>query len=97
MGFILTAICVLCVGEREPRALTRERPRIVAGLAIVARNPAFFLRMVGCVLFFVTDVAIQGTLHRLVLADAMHDESLFSRKRHAEVLEQLRVSSRNVS
>jgi Na+/melibiose symporter-like transporter len=33
--------------------------------------------MVGCVLFFVSGVAIQGTLHRLVLADVMHAENSF--------------------
>jgi GPH family glycoside/pentoside/hexuronide:cation symporter len=42
----------------------------------VARNPAF-RRMVGCVVFFVSGVAIQGTLHRLVLGDVMGEESLF--------------------
>jgi Na+/melibiose symporter-like transporter len=34
--------------------------------------------MVGCVLFFVSGIAIQGTLHRLVLADVMGNESRFT-------------------
>jgi Na+/melibiose symporter-like transporter len=48
----------------------------VAGLRLVARNPAF-RRMIGCVVFFVSGIAIQGTLHRLVLADVMTDEARF--------------------
>lgn len=43
---------------------------------LVARNPGFG-RMIGCVLLFVSGIAIQGTLHRLVLADVMGDESSF--------------------
>jgi Na+/melibiose symporter-like transporter len=73
---VLLAVCVLGVGERAPEGFAHERRGIVAGLRIVARNPAF-LRMVGCVLFFVSGVAIQGTLHRLVLADVMLDEGRF--------------------
>ena len=73
---VLIAICVLCVDEREPESYPHKRRSIVSGLRIVARNPAF-LRMVGCVLFFVSGVAIQGTLHRLVLADVMFDEGRF--------------------
>ena len=33
--------------------------------------------MIGCVLFFVSGIAIQGTLHRLVLQDVMLDEARF--------------------
>jgi Na+/melibiose symporter-like transporter len=73
---VLTAICVLTVPEAPPEGFAHERRSTLAGLRIVARNPAF-LRMIGCVLFFVSGVAIQGTLHRLVLADVMGDESLF--------------------
>ena len=73
---ILMALCVATVPEAP--APTRERPPYGtwAGLVIVARNPAF-LRMVFCVLLFVSGIAIQGTLHRLVLADVMGDESRF--------------------
>lgn len=46
------------------------------GLRLVARNPAFG-RMIGCVVLFVSGIAIQGTLHRLVLADVMGEESSF--------------------
>ncbi len=73
---VLLTICLLGVREREPEGFAHEPRSTVAGLRLVGRNPAF-LRMVGCVLFFVSGVAIQGTLHRLVLADVMHDEGRF--------------------
>jgi GPH family glycoside/pentoside/hexuronide:cation symporter len=73
---VLLAICLASVSEREPESFPHERRSTLAGLAIVRRNPAF-LRMVACVLFFVSGVAIQGTLHRLVLADVMGDEARF--------------------
>jgi Na+/melibiose symporter-like transporter len=73
---LLMAVCVLAVPEREPVVLAHERRGPLEGLVLVGRNPAF-LRMVGCVLFFVSGVAIQGTLHRLVLADVMGEEGRF--------------------
>jgi len=73
---VLLLVCLVFVEEREPEVVRREERSLLAGLAIVARNPAF-KRMVGCVLFFVSGVAIQGTLHRLVLADVMLDEGRF--------------------
>lgn len=73
---VLLAACVSGVPENEPEGYAHESRSTAAGLVIVARNPAF-LRMVGCVLFFVAGVAIQGTLHRLVLADVMGDEVRF--------------------
>jgi Na+/melibiose symporter-like transporter len=73
---VLTAACVLSVPEGEPEGFSHEARSTLAGLALVTRNPAF-LRMVGCVLLFVSGVAIQGTLHRLVLADVMGEESRF--------------------
>ncbi len=73
---VLLAVCVVSVEERAPEVYAHDPHGIVAGLRIVARNPAF-LRMVGCVIFFVSGVAIQGTLHRLVLADVMLDEARF--------------------
>ena len=73
---LLMAACLLGVGERAPEQIDVPRPRLVEGLRLVAANPAF-RRMVGCVLFFVSGVAIQGTLHRLVLADVMLDEGRF--------------------
>ncbi len=73
---ILLVICLVSVGEREPEGFQHESRTTWAGLRIVVRNPAF-LRMVFCVLFFVSGVAIQGTLHRLVLADVMLDEGRF--------------------
>ena len=72
------AVAVLTVPEPPaPESVPAERIVGIASLRVVARNPAF-LRMIGCVLFFVSGVAIQGTLHRLVLADVMGDESLFA-------------------
>lgn len=73
---VLLLMCVSTVAERIPEGFTHERRNTLAGLKIVARNPAF-VRMVGCVLFFVSGVAIQGTLHRLVLADVMADQGRF--------------------
>jgi Na+/melibiose symporter-like transporter len=73
---VLVGIAVLTVPERPPRHLDSARPSFAEGLSIVARNPAF-LRMIGCVVFFVSGIAIQGTLHRLVLADVMGDEDWF--------------------
>ena len=74
---LLLALCVFFVQERSPEYYVHSNRSTWAGLAIVARNPAF-LRMIGCVLLFVSGVAVQGTLHRLVLADVMLDESRFS-------------------
>lgn len=74
---VLTAVCVLTVPEGEPDGYGHEVRGALEGLALVARNPAF-LRMMGCVLFFVSGVAIQGSLHRLVLADVMAQESQFT-------------------
>jgi Na+/melibiose symporter-like transporter len=74
---ILTAVCVVAVREGKPEGFAHAARSPWASLALVARNPAF-LRMVGCVLFFVSGVAIQGTLHRLVLADVTGDEARFS-------------------
>ena len=74
---VLVAVCVLTVPEREPEGFTHEPRSTMAGLGLIARNPAF-LRMMGCVLFFVSGVAIQGSLHRLVLVDVMGDESRFT-------------------
>ncbi|MCR9095164.1 MAG: MFS transporter [bacterium] len=73
---VLTLVCLALVAEKEPEVVRIEERSLLAGLALVARNPAF-VRMVACVLFFVSGVAIQGTLHRLVLADVMLDESRF--------------------
>ena len=73
---VLVGLCIASVDERPPEGFERERRSAWAGIRLVARNPAFG-RMVGCVLFFVSGIAIQGTLHRLVLADVMRDASVF--------------------
>ncbi len=73
---LLLAVCVFGVSERAPEGHAHGPRGIMAGLELVVRNPAF-LRMVGCVIFFVSGVAIQGTLHRLVLADVMSEEGSF--------------------
>ncbi len=73
---VLLATCLAGVSEHAPEGFEHARRSTLAGLGIVARNPAF-VRMVACVLFFVSGVAIQGTLHRLVLADVMGDEAYF--------------------
>jgi Na+/melibiose symporter-like transporter len=73
---VLMAVCVLFVREGEPEGFAHAVRGPWQSLALVARNPAF-LRMMGCVIFFVSGVVIQGTLHRLVLADVMGDEARF--------------------
>ncbi|WP_462321620.1 MFS transporter [Halochromatium sp.] len=73
---LLVGIAVLTVPEDRSAGFAHQRLGWRAGLRILVRNPAFG-RMVGSVLLFVSGIAIQGTLHRLVLADVMGDESLF--------------------
>lgn len=73
---LLVSIAVLSVPEGRLGGFAHPRLGWRAGLRILVRNPAFG-RMIGCVLLFVSGIAIQGTLHRLVLADVMADESLF--------------------
>jgi len=74
---VLVAVAVLKVPEGRPEGFAHDRRSVLAGLRIVARNPAFG-RMIGCVILFVSGIAIQGTLHRLVLADVMGEESGFA-------------------
>ncbi|MFY9974253.1 MAG: MFS transporter, partial [Chromatiaceae bacterium] len=74
---MLVAAAVLLVPEGRPERLARARPAFLPGLRLVMANPAFG-RMIGCVVLFVSGIAIQGTLHRLVLADVMGDASLFA-------------------
>ncbi|MDJ0864775.1 MAG: MFS transporter [Myxococcota bacterium] len=73
---LLVAAAVLTVPEGRREGFVHERRSLFAGLRLVAANPAF-RRMIGCVVFFVSGIAIQGTLHRLVLADVMRDEARF--------------------
>ena len=73
---LLVAAAVLTVPEGRREGFRHPRLGFVAGLRLVAANPAF-RRMIGCVVFFVSGIAIQGTLHRLVLVDVMADESRF--------------------
>ncbi|MDJ0786138.1 MAG: MFS transporter [Myxococcota bacterium] len=73
---LLVGGAVFGVGEGRPEGYAHAPRTFVSGLRLVAENPAF-RRMIGAVIFFVGGVAIQGTLHRLVLADVMGDESRF--------------------
>jgi Na+/melibiose symporter-like transporter len=73
---LLVAAAVLGVPEGRREGFAHAPRSFFAGLRLVARNPAF-RRMIGCVVFFVSGIAIQGTLHRLVLADVMADEARF--------------------
>lgn len=73
---LLVAGAVGTVPEGRPEGFAHERRGFAAGLRLVAVNPAF-RRMIGCVVFFVSGIAIQGTLHRLVLSDVMVDEGRF--------------------
>ena len=73
---LLVAAAVLTVPEGRREGLDHQGLDFFAGLRLVAANPAF-RRMIGCVIFFVSGIAVQGTLHRLVLSDVMADESRF--------------------
>lgn len=73
---VLVGLALLLVPEGRPRDFEHRR-KMWAGLALVARNPAF-KRMVACVVLFVGGIAMQGTLHRLVLADIVGGEESFS-------------------
>jgi Na+/melibiose symporter-like transporter len=74
---ILVAIALLWVPEVRSAGVPRAKLGLGAGLRIIVGNPAFG-RMVGCVMLFVSGIAIQGTLHRLVLTDVMGDASVFA-------------------
>lgn len=74
---LLVLVCLYFVSEPPAAAARDERVGTWEGLKIVGRNPAF-VRMIACVLFFVSGIAIQGTLHRLVLTDVMNDASQFT-------------------
>jgi hypothetical protein len=63
---LLVAAAVLAVPEGRREGFRHQRLGFIAGLRLVAANPAF-RRMIGCVVFFVSGIAVQGTLHRLVL------------------------------
>ncbi|MHA7840129.1 MAG: MFS transporter [bacterium] len=73
---LLVLLAAITVPEGRPEGFVHERRSFLAGLRLVAANPAFG-RMIGCVVLFVSGIAIQGTLHRLVLADVMGDASRF--------------------
>ncbi len=73
---IVIALAVTLVPERRSEDWRPTSLGAVEGLRLIARNPAF-LRMVAAVLLFVTGVVIQGTLHRLVLADVIGAEKRF--------------------
>ena len=57
---VLVAIAVIKVPEGRPEGFAHERRSFLAGVRLVARNPAFG-RMIGCVFLFVSGIAIQGT------------------------------------
>lgn len=73
---LLLAVTLAGVREPPPRLSAERALGTWEGLALVARNPAF-VRMIGSVLFFVSGVVIQGTLHRLVLTHVIGAPDLF--------------------
>jgi Na+/melibiose symporter-like transporter len=74
---VLIALSLWGVPEGRSDCVRWARLGLIEGLRIVASNPAFG-RMIGCVVLFVSGIAIQGTLHRLVLADVMGTASAFA-------------------
>jgi Na+/melibiose symporter and related transporters len=73
----LLALALWTVPERPPEELSGEWLGGWQGLSLVFHNPAF-LRMVGAVLFFVSGLMIQATLHRLVLTHVTQRPDLFA-------------------
>lgn len=73
---LLLAAALVGVAEPPPRGIAHEPLGPWRGIALVGRNPAF-VRMIGSVLFFVSGVVIQGTLHRLVLTHVIGAPDLF--------------------
>lgn len=76
LGLPLLVAAALTVPEGRREGYAHLPRGFLAGLRLVVRNPAFG-RMIGCVILFVSGIAIQGTLHRLVLSDVMGDAALF--------------------
>ena len=74
---VLIAVVLLRVPEARPEVAGQNKLGWIAGLRLVVGNPAFG-RMIGCVVLVVTGIAIQGTLHRMVLTDVMGDASVFA-------------------
>jgi Na+/melibiose symporter-like transporter len=72
----LLAAALLGVREPPPRVATGQALGAWRSVALVVRNPAF-ARMIGSVLFFVSGVVIQGTLHRVVLTHVIGAPGLF--------------------
>lgn len=66
----LPLLLVAAFQAGESPAPRSTRPLGLSGLTGVFRNPAF-LRVTGCTVLFVSGIAIQGTLHQLVLRDIM--------------------------
>ncbi len=80
VAVLLPACAVVAVrfapeGRNDSFAKGRLGPGRALGL--IFRNPAF-LRMLGVVAFFVSGVVMQGTLHRMVLADVIKAEDWFA-------------------
>jgi GPH family glycoside/pentoside/hexuronide:cation symporter len=73
---VLVAVSLARVAEPPPSERVVQPLGLGAGLRLVASNPAF-ARMVAAVLFFVSGVVVQGTLHRLVLTHVFGREDLF--------------------
>lgn len=72
----LITLALYTVPEGTPEKLDGECVVGWRGLVLVVRNPAF-RRMVGAVIFFVSGLMIQATLHRLVLTHVTERPDLF--------------------
>jgi Na+/melibiose symporter-like transporter len=66
----------LCFVVPEAPARIGQPPSLWRGAVLVVRNPAF-LRVVVSTVLFVSGVAMQGTLHRMVLTDVMGEPDRF--------------------
>ncbi len=73
---LFVALALAFVAEPPPSERSEPPLELGAGLRLVASNPAF-ARMVVAVLFFVSGVVVQGTLHRLVLTHVFGRADLF--------------------
>jgi Na+/melibiose symporter-like transporter len=82
---LCTIVAVSVAPEGPDESLTGDRLPTARALHLILRNPAF-LRMLGVVSFFVSGVVMQGTLHRIILADVIGAEDRFAAMLLAENL-----------
>lgn len=82
---VCTLVAIRFAPEGRNESFANQRLAFGRRLGLIFKNPAF-LRMLGVVAFFVSGVVMQGTLHRIVLADVIGAEDWFATMLLAENL-----------